>query len=245
MFETTVTGSYAKLRSLYVPADALSSSGVTGGSLVVLVHGDEEFSVEGTLGTNGLLSGMAKLYQRLDLVSGDTIEFDIQNEGDQPTITVLSPPIGVEEPETTEGLKRETVFAKKAQRWIHLEVFRPENLNNWEPETETDVYLAFGVLQEYTDYQYCCGASVSVLRKLGIEVNDSSKPDAILVDRRNDEYLLAEWKKHSADFKLNHEPEDVDILVCWHDNETQRARLPVRVLALHGVAKLAVKTAIG
>ena len=137
-----------------------------------------------------------------------------------------------------------TLFARDNYRHIHLEPFRPENLHTWEPETEADVYLAFGVLQEFTDFQYCCGASKAVLDKLGANYTDSSKPDAILIDRTTDEYLMAEWKKHSSDFKANHKKDDVDVLVCWNDNETQRDALPPQVLALHSVAKIAAQTAL-
>ncbi len=106
------------------------------------------------------------------------------------------------------------------------------------------VLLAFGVLQEFTDFQYCCGVTQALLEKLGASYNDIPKPDAVLIDRATDECLMAEWKKHSSEFKTNHKPEDVDVLVCWHDNESDRTRLPPRVLPLHSVAKKAAETAL-
>jgi hypothetical protein len=83
-----------------------------------------------------------------------------------------------------------------------------------------------------------------MLDKLGAQYDHASKPDAILIDRTTDEYLMAEWKKYSADFKSNHKPGDVDVLVCWIDNENDRATLPGKVVALHSVAKTAAETAL-
>lgn len=120
---------------------------------------------------------------------------------------------------------------------IHIEPFRPENLNHWNPETETDVYMAFGVLQEFTDYRYCCGASADLLRRLGATYQ--TKPDAVLISRLDDHYLMAEWKMKSSDFKSNHLPSDVDVVVCWVDDEPDKSKLPPTTLALRDVARLA------
>ena len=114
-----------------------------------------------------------------------------------------------------------------------------ENLNNWEPETETDVYMAFGVLEEYTDYKYCCGVSQSLLSKLGAQYEERSKPDAILISRISEAYLMAEWKKKSSDYKINHNPADVDVLVVWHDDEEDRSSLPYHALCLKTIARVA------
>jgi len=136
------------------------------------------------------------------------------------------------------------IFQAKTLNRIHIEPFRPESLNIWEPEIEADVYVVFGALQAFTNYQYCRGTSTNLLGKLGASYADTSKPDAILFNRTTDDYLVAELKKCSSDFKLKHKPEDVDILICWLDNETNRSVLPPKVLELHKVAKTAVETAI-
>ena len=232
--QTTVKQSYSDLRSIYIPASAIGH--VNPGPVTVLIEDDDEFSVDGSLNAHGLLSGMAKLYSKLPLEIGSTITFAVQEAG---TIVIKAPkpPLGGTEPVPTEAT---TVFERNHLRHIHLEIFRAENLESWEPETETDVYLAFGVLQEYTDFQYCCGASKALLNRLDASYDESAKPDAILIDRKTDQYLFAEWKKYSGDYKINHSPEDVDVLVCWHDNELDRAKLPPRVVALQSIAKLAV-----
>ncbi len=244
-YETTISPGYIELRSIYVGAAALKDEHLTPGNVVVLLENDDEFSVEGTLNRRGYLSGMAKLYRMLGLQDGSKLEFSVGDEGN---IIIHSPkelePGG--EPAIPPPLPAEahTVFLAKQFKHIHIEPFRPENLNNWEPETETDVYLAFGVLQEFTDFQYCCGVSEALLKSLGANYGKASKPDAILIDRTNDQYLMAEWKKYSSDFKTNHKPEDVDVLVCWHDNEVDRKKLPPRTLALRTVAKKAAEIAL-
>lgn len=87
-------------------------------------------------------------------------------------------------------------------------------------------------------------ASKAVLDKLGATYEGTAKPDAILIDRLSDEYIMAEWKKYSSEFKDNHQPEDVDLLVCWTDNEKDRNKLPAKVLALHTIAKTAAETTL-
>lgn len=244
-YEATVKPSYIELRSIYIGVAALKDEDLTLGLITVLIENDDKFAVEGTLNAHGLLTGMAKLYGKLPLVDGAKLEFVVQDDG---TIIVQSPkPLeGAAQQGADEAAAAEqTVFEKKQFKHIHIEAFRPENLDNWEPETEPDVYLAFGVLQELTDFQYCCGASKALLAKLGADYEEAAKPDAILIDRKSDRYLIAEWKKLSADFKTNHKPEDIDVLVCWHDNELDRTKLPLRVLALHAVAKKMAETKFG
>ena len=234
-----ISPSYIELRSLYVGADARKDARFLIGQVGVTLAADADFSVEGKMNAAGYLSGMAKLYKKLNLQVGTEVQYEFTANGG---ITIHSPAAAVAA--ASGVVEKETVFQSQKLKHIHIEPFRPENLNTWEPETETDIYLAFGVLQDYTDYLYCCGASKALLNKLGAKYDDTSKPDAILIDRTTDEYLMAEWKKHSSDFKSNHKPEDVDILVCWIDNENDRAALPANVLALHAVAKTAAETTL-
>jgi hypothetical protein len=236
VYETHVKSSYAALRSLYVPAPALRR--LAPGPITVLIENDDEFSVQGTLNLQGQLSGMAKLYAKLSLRVGTPVHFVVK-ESTAVVIRSPLPPAG-SLPDSVGTLQ--TVFEQRQLRHLHFEVFRPENLDNWEPETETDIYLAFGVLQDFTDFQYCCGVSKALLTKLGANYEESAKPDAILIDRNTDQYLLAEWKKYSTDYKLNHAAADVDVLVCWHDNELDRTKLPIRILALRSIAKTAAGT---
>lgn len=242
-----ITPSYVSLRSLYLGTEAMKHEHLEPGMVTALLEDDDDFAIEGKLNPQGYLSGMAKLYRRLTLKAGMELAFDVNDDGN----LIITPP----EPLPDEGdaveleppPKAETVFARMGLKRIHIEPFRPENLDNWEPENETDVYMAFGVLQEFTDFQYCCATSKALLDRLGALYQDegAAKPDAILIDRTTDEYLMAEWKKFSSDYKSNHGPQDVDVLVCWHDNEKDRTVLPPRVLALHGVAKTAAITKLG
>ena len=50
------------------------------------------------------------------------------------------------------------------------------------------------------------------------------------------QYLVAEFKMKSSEFTLNHEAEDVDVLICWQDDQkNDREKLPPNVLALHNL----------
>ena len=138
---------------------------------------------------------------------------------------VQSPAAAAEAVTTTRS-----VFQRQGLRYLFIEPFAPGNLARWNPRTEPDVYMVFGVLAEYTDYRYASGASKEILDRLGYTA--PTKPDAVLIDRGTDEYLMSEFKVKSSDFKSNHKPEDVDVLVCWIDDETNRGQLPPAVLAL-------------
>lgn len=242
-YTTKIANSYVSLRTIYIGSDAIKKGGLKYGKIRVLIDSDEDFSVEGTLNSQGGLSGMTKLYQRLNIKAGDSVEFEVTSENE---ILIISPSSKSQRTRTSSKVeyKKPLVFQSKKLNHVHIEAFRPENLNNWEPETETDIYLAFGVLETFTDYQYCCGVSQALLKKLGANYSATAKPDAILIDRRNDRYLMAEWKKRSSDFKSNHKPADIDILVCWHDDESDRSTLPQIVVCLHSIARQAAEVAL-
>ena len=250
-YTSNIKPTYIALRSIYL-AGASTDSRMTPGRVRVLIKGDETFSAEGTFNNQGGLTGMAKLYKKLALKENDTISFSVIGDNeilitDPVLVTASTPSAG---PALTTVTAEQSVaeyvpvFSAKNFHHIHLEAFRPENLNNWEPEAEVDVYLAFGVLQTFTDFQYCCGVSQALLNQLGANYGDRAKPDAILIDRTNDRYLMAEWKKKSSDFDTNHSPDDVDILVCWDDDELDRKKLPYYVVALRSIAQKAANEAL-
>lgn len=246
-FKTKVTPAYLKLRTLYLAADAWESRLLESGKVTVLLNEDSDFSTEGNLNPRGGLGGMAKLYKRLDLREGMHVEYSIPSKNTiviySPTPPAVSAVPALSAPPTPVALTQ-TVFERKKLAHIHLEPFRPESLNHWEPETETDVYLAFGVLQEFTDYQYCCGASKALLMRLGAFDEKGAKPDAILIDRSTQNYLMAEWKMRSSAFATNHKPEDIDVLVCWIDDAEDKTKLPPNVVSLKEIAKEAAAASL-
>ena len=73
-FSTTIRQSYIDLRSIYIGVEALKDARLEFGRVTVLLADDGTFSAEGTLNSQGLLSGMAKLYTRLDLKDGKSGE---------------------------------------------------------------------------------------------------------------------------------------------------------------------------
>lgn len=251
--EASVAESYIDLRAINL-GSAVVGEYLEPGEISVQLGGeleDEygEMLVQGKLYENGIVNGLSKIYAQLQPRPGDTFEYSVRESGGQPTAVLESlnraEPIEETEESDEDEEKYRTLLNRKDGSHIHIEPFRPENLDHWVPETETDVYMVFGTLQEFTDFQYCCGASKDILRRLDIDYyegdDEGAKPDAILIDRVSGEYLIAEWKMNSSDFSSNHNASDVDVLVCWEDDEDNRELLPNSVLELRTTAKSAVE----
>ena len=68
-----------------------------------------------------------------------------------------------------------------------------------------------------------------------------TKPDAVLIERATGQYLIAEFKMTAKEFTLNHSRDDIDVLVCWDNNETDLTGLPPVVLGLRSLLEKAVK----
>ncbi len=238
--KATVQQSYITLRGLNLGKHFVNENKMQPGrSYPMTIDGLPEIDdVEGTLDRSGFIGGLAVLYRNFDLAIGD--EVDVSFDG---TILRLGPPIQKRRQPATTPVAPATVtpteppksivFEKRQLKHIHIEIYAPGNLNRWIPQLEPDVYLVFGALAQYTDYEYCSGASQGLLDKLGYTAE--TKPDAILIDRSTREYLMAEFKMKSSAFAGNHHKDDVDVLVCWEDDEKDRTKLPERVVHLRQV----------
>lgn len=245
-YTTEINESYETTNSIHIPAAPRSEGDFEAGTAFVrydLPDHDEAKSVKGNFNSNGLLTGLGKVYADFGLEAGDELEFELKKDDeDKQLVELLNVELFIEErePDTAGGAER-TLAESEGFNYIHLSDFRPENVGEWEPENETDVYMAFGNLEEYSGYRYCCGASRSVLENLGYDVENRTKPDAILIDRATQKYLISEWKVRASDFSNNHDPGDVDLLVCWEDDEDDRNNLPDTVLVLKEIAREAGK----
>ena len=246
---TTVTATYRRLNALYFGRAEIARAGLLPGKVSMLIEGQPGFSALGTLNPSGGLSGMARTYNALNLRVGDTVECVVTGPSQllvTATRRTVSTPSADDTPEPAAdaALKpaTESVFLRQRLRPIHIDLFSPENLNRWEPENEPDVYMAFGVLQEYTRFRYCCATSRELLDRLGFQA--ATKPDAILVNDNTGEYVVAEFKMRSSSFKLNHQPSDVDVLVVWFDDEPDKTKLPPDVLCLRDIAREAAQETI-
>lgn len=229
IYETTITASYKKNYVVYLPI--VRSGKLQAGTVRARVSGVDGFVVEGTLHGTGPLSGMAKLYERLKWNDGDTVHYRVISPNE---IEVVPQQALAAEP-VEPAITRVEPAARAARKHIHFEAFRPENLYNWSPQAEVDVYMAFGVLEENTELKYCCGVNAAILQKLGVQIEP--KPDAILIDRVTEEYLIAEFEVYSRSFARTHKATDVDVLICWEDDEPDRTKLPKRVLSLSEKAR--------
>jgi len=221
------------------------------GRIEVSLSDDPDFTTIGTMNRSGALSGMSKVYRHLNLNQNDVVEADGIASTKLQIVSVRKPSAGIDAaaapeplPEGNIGSAATTmsVFQRRGLKSIYIELFALEILNRLTPENEPDVYMVFGVLQEYTSYRYCCATSKALLTKLGFMAD--TKPDAVLVDDETSEYLVAEFKMRSSAFALNHQPDDVDVLIVWEDDERDRSRLPRAVVSLRDIARTAAKELI-
>lgn len=238
-----VRASYIELRGINLGKEFIRDNSLQPGQQYPFaITGLEDEDSQGTLDKGGFIGGLAVLYNAFNLEDGDPIEVSFDG-----SVIRLSPPQHKRRSDATPAATTTTpapaapqlVFEDQRLKRIHIEPFAPGNLSRWVPQTEADVYMVFGTLSEYTDYRYVCGASKALLTKLGYTAD--TKPDAVLIDRRTDEYLMAEFKMNSKEFAANHKPFDVDVLICWEHNETDMAKLPLRVVGLRGLLEKALK----
>jgi len=240
----TVQKSYIALRGLNLGVDFVRGNGLTPGERhAVVIEGIPDLEIDGKVYADGFLSGLSALYRHFDLEVGDQVGVDYIG-----TTIVLSPPQGKrsvpavrkEHPADREVAERgQPVFERQSPKHIHIEPYAPGNLERWKPQTEPDIYMVFGALSEFTDYRYCCGTGTELLDRLGYAAG--TKPDAILVDRSTGQCLMAESEMNSKAFKANHGPNDVDVLVCWIDDEEDRSTLPRTVLGLKALLEEALE----
>ncbi len=242
------------MRSISVGADFASKNSLQPHQKYsIRIMGETVLEARGTLNQHYVLSGLSILYRNYELISGDKIVI----EYDAPYVLIISPAekkrtsiapvdisnasIGTSEDAKQQTATSRTVFSRKNLKHIHIEPFAENNFREWKPKTEADVYLVFGAISEFTDYKYCCGASTELLRNLEYEAK--TKPDAILIDRATDEYLVAEFKMNSKDFKSNHHKDDIDVLICWIDDATDGDKpfLPDRILDLSALIEKSIK----
>jgi hypothetical protein len=234
--KATVKPSYRSLRGLYLGADFVRQAELQAGhKYQMVIDGLDDLDIEGTLDAGAFIGGLSPLYNSFSLRDGDQV--GLRWDG---TLLHLTPPQsrGAADGGPAPSSDRD-VFDRKGLKHLHIEAFAPGNLTTWSPQTEPDIYMAFGVLSEYTDFRYCCGASKALLAKL--DYTADTKPDAILIDRTSSAYLVAEFKMYSSEFAANHKAEDVDVLVCWIDDASDKSQLPARVLSLRSLLESAVR----
>ena len=190
-----------------------------------------------------IVTRFAWVIGRLDVQVNDFIEYELVYEEDQYIIRiVIEEEVEVDEQGGNEEEGRDeedeiqTVWDRKGLRARRIRTF--EFNTHWIPENETDLYLAFAKTEEYTDFVYCQGISARFARSLRYTCRDgTSKPDAILMHSDTEEYYIAEFKLYSRKFTENHHKEDVDVLICWEDDEQNRDVLPPIIIELKSVVR--------
>lgn len=247
------------INTLYLPKEFIDAKKLESKKKYpIRIEGLDSPPAKGTLQDTNAIGGMATMYKGFQLAVDDEIGLDFEDG----TLIVIPPegkrnaaaanadpaPPGDHAAQDAQQVQPaappppappSSVFEKKKLRYLHIPEFAPANLTGWTPETETDVYLVFGMLAEYTTYRYCCGFSADLQKRLGYIAK--TKPDAVLIERATGEYRMAEVKVYSSDFASNHDKEDVDVLICWIDDEVDKGKLPPSVLALKDLREKAVK----
>jgi len=241
MVTATITQSSIKLRNIYIGREEAEQLGIKPGEKYPIVIKDiEAGDLRGTLTASYSLGALSRLYKSYNLTEGDTVNITIEDGA------IVITPNSTQSPDqstptiTAQQPQEQTVFERKKLKHIHIEPYTPGNLSRWVPRTEADVYMVFGALSEFTDYRYCCGASKKLLDTLGYSA--SSKPDAILIDRNDSSYLVAEVKMRSSDFETNHSKDDIDVLICWEDDSSNPINLPDNRVVLRDILQTAIES---
>ncbi len=227
---------YPYINSINIGQGLLKNGELEVGPCKITLSGipEETFSLDANVNRNATISGLVKLFRLFQDIPS-AIQFNVTSKNH---ITIKAPQIvdsfrNKSQQEILPGA--ETVLDNKQANHIYIEPYRPLNLKTWTPETETDLYMIFGDLQDLTQFEYCCGASIDVVRRL-IPSWITTKPDAILIDRISGNYLIAEFKLQSSMFIANHNRDDIDVLICWDDDAQDKFSLPRNVVCLKDVA---------
>ena len=169
---TTIKDVYRKLNSFYFTGDIIRSKVLTPGTISVLLDSDDSFEATGTLSArNGTLTGMSGVYSRLHLNESEIVKMEVV---DDTTLRIISLPRTEGKGKPEAHVSHRSVFRRKQLNHIHIPIFEPENLKDWEPQNEVDVFMAFGVLQSFTDYRYCCSTNKNLLDTLGYKPTDNN-----------------------------------------------------------------------
>jgi len=240
--KTTIRQSYIDLKGINLGAAFVREHKLQfGQKYPMTIDGLSDVEINGTLDRSGFIGGLSVLYKTFDLCVEDQLGIAYDD-----SVIRITPPQDKRRTQPTEpdqvleaGEDTRPVFERQRLRHVHIEPYAPGNLSNWVPQTEADVYMVFGALSEYTDYRYCCGASLVLIDRLGYRAD--TKPDAFLIDRATGQYLVAEFKMNSKDFLLNHKKEDIDVLICWEDDATDRTQLPPHVVGLRSLLEKALE----
>ncbi len=242
MSKVKITQSSINTNSLNLGKDFIREHKlVTGQRYPIVVVGMEDTELAGTIQKTGVIGGLAAFYERFADVQANT-EIEIGFDG---LAIIVYPPETPAVPPTAKlpAPPSDNVLDRKSANHVYIAPYAPGAINMWEPKGEPDVYMVFGRLAEFTPFRYCCAASQEILDKLGIQIDP--KPDAVLIERVSDRYLIAEFEVKSSRFlRHGHRKDDIDVLICWRDDVTDavlRQQLPM-VLDLHRLISKLLET---
>jgi hypothetical protein len=235
MAQIRVTESAKSLSSLSLGSEFVRNNKLeTGKTYSLLVEGVQSSELRGTLQTTTLIGGLAAMYRAYPGLKPDD-EVEVEALGNSLKFT---PPgvIASPTPPDSDATKSEYALERMRARSIFVEPYEPGAINRWEPKSETDVYMVYGRVAQFTPYRFCCATSMEILNKFGIKIEP--KPDALLIESGTDRYLIAEFEVRASTFLVHgHKKDDIDVLVCWRNDIPDRSSELPKVLCLEELIK--------
>lgn len=234
MHEIYLSETYKNTYSLPIGVKAIGKN-LNVGPITIFINNRQDV-YSGRLNENGVISGLAELFQDKKLESGMT--FSYKNHLVNSILLYLDGGSG-----KNKSTGKPSVDSPSGKlKWHHNEIYYSDNFNRWAPNEVLDVFFAFGLLHEMTDYSYCGALNNEIISKIEYFKripNANIRPDAILHHKQTNNYLIAKFESNASDYKKHHNPDDVDVLVVWRDDEKDRSCLPMHVVELYRLAKKA------
>lgn len=225
--------SYESIFGLPVGMKSINSK-LNIGPISVLVENKNKI-YPARLNKNGVISGLVELYRDLDLKFGMTIYYE--NHATD-AIKIYFPKKTLKNKVAHNPSTRNNPSRKL--KWAHNEIYDDNNFNRWTPNSKLDVCFVFGLLHDFTDFQYCGALTQDMMSKIEYlknYPNATDKPDAIVFHKNTACYSIAKFECKSSEYKNHHAPNDVDVLIVWRNDETDRSLLPMHVIELYQLAK--------
>lgn len=238
MNEVILNNTYTNIFGLPIGMRAINEHLNIGPVHITIANNSKSYY--GRLHKNGVISGLSQLFYDHNLKSGMRLYFENYKIGSIKLYINKEPSQSVSDQPSVSNPPSEYL------KWPHNEIFDINNFKRWHPTSEFDVCFVFGALQEMTDYNYCCAINHDIASKIEYFKtlpSAKTKPDAILRHKHTNAYLIAKFESNSSNYKKHCAKNDVDVLIVWRDDESNRSCLPMHIVELYKLAQKAANNA--
>ena len=236
---------------LYVMNPHLAST-VGPGPIHIHFDHNPDWQFTGNYNSRRYITGLAAFYHALKPQVGTRLLYTWE----EPTRTmrvheIIAPtPGSVEESATPPKRKqyrkkkvtavvnlRESVFVRRRLRYVFLQKLDLEHPLAIPPSSTVDLMIRFMLTQKKTPFEWICAPDDALLRRLGypVPLGAKSRPDAILLERKTQELLIAAFCMRSSEFIAQREHHDYDVCIAWQDDAKKPGSLPARTLYLDSI----------